>query len=412
MDTIKLGATAGFLCTQKQLATAGYVDPSVNFGRNMRTNDLQFMHNAGLGGGEMRSNDSRNMFDAASMIHKTPTITASILPRGITTLHIAPPTLANPNFKVPTSGAHGYAYSCSGFGDRAQSSHANSYHITHPGSDRVQSSHADNYHITHLGSDRVQSSHASSNHITHPGSGAHAAYGGSRAHSSGPNCAGCDHKNYDNGALTAYNSWAHQADYRGELSNNENRLVPSYHKMEAGNRGDSNGLNSMPGIKGNFYNNNSDHTIYINGAHQAYYSGAPSNNEGSPSNNGNHFMPEDPRVEEGNKGGLYRQNPMIRRHGDRSSQNSMIGSNGDLCSQNHVIPLLESGSVDCQFVEGGSFGLPHSDSLDDILSFGLPHIDSLDNILSIFDQGDEFVLQDTTHHGTSLEDFWISQEDF
>ncbi|ERN18940.1 hypothetical protein AMTR_s00067p00190380 [Amborella trichopoda] len=168
-----------------QLETTGCVDPSVNLGRDMRTNYLQFVHNAGLGR-EMRSNDSQNMFNAAnmirenpttnnlqfmhntglgremrindsqnmfnaSMIHETPTITGQTLPRCIKvppTLHIPPPTLAIPNFEVPTNGTHGYSYSYSGYGKRVESNHASSYHINHPGS------------------------------------GAHATYGGSRTHSS------------------------------------------------------------------------------------------------------------------------------------------------------------------------------------------------------------------------------------
>ncbi|KAL4190496.1 hypothetical protein AMTRI_Chr07g25070 [Amborella trichopoda] len=264
-----------------QLETTGCVDPSVNLGRDMRTNYLQFVHNAGLGremrsndsqnifnaasmihenpttnnlqfmhntclGREMRSNDSQNMFNA-SMIHETPTITGPTLPRCIKvppTLHIPPPTLAIPNFEVPTNGTHGYSYSYSGYGKRVESNHASSYHITHPGS------------------------------------GAHATYGGSRTHSSF----------LDRAALTTYTSGAHQASYSGESSNYENGFMQSYHRTEEGNMG-----YSMIGSRGKFYGNNAAHRIYTNGAHQADYNGAPGNNEWSPINNGNHFTLKDLR---------------------------------------------------------------------------------------------------------------------
>ncbi|ERN18027.1 hypothetical protein AMTR_s00046p00182590 [Amborella trichopoda] len=158
------------------------------------TNNLQFKHNTGLGR-EMRSNDSQNMFNA-SMIHETPTITEPTLPRSIKvppTLHIPPPTLAIPNFEVPTNGTHGYSYPYSGYGERVESNHASSYHITHPGS------------------------------------GAHATYGGSTTHSSFLDRAGYDHMSYESGALMAYTSGAHQAGCSGEPSNYENGFMQSYH---------------------------------------------------------------------------------------------------------------------------------------------------------------------------------------
>ncbi|XP_020529729.1 uncharacterized protein LOC18445070 [Amborella trichopoda] len=287
--------------TRFQLETTSCVDPSVNLGRDMRTNYLQFVHNAGLGreirsndsqnmfnaasmihetpptnnlqfmhntglGREMRSNDSQNMFNA-SMIHETPTITGPTLPGSIKvppTLHIPPPTLEVPNFEVPTSGTHGYSYPYLGYGERVESNHASSYHITHPGS------------------------------------GAHATYGGSRTHSSFLDRAGYDHMNYESGALTTYTSGAHQAGCNGEPSNYENGFVQSYHRTQEGNMG-----YSMIGSRGKFYGDNAAHTIYTNGAHQTDYSGAQGNNEWSPINNGNHFTLKDLRVEEGNKGLLY-----------------------------------------------------------------------------------------------------------
>ncbi|ERN18941.1 hypothetical protein AMTR_s00067p00190420 [Amborella trichopoda] len=86
---------------------------------------------------------------------------------------------------------------------------------------------------------------------------------------------------------------------------------------------------SMIGSRGKFYGDNAAHRIYTNGAHQADYNGAPGSS------------------------------------GDLGSQNPMIGSNGDL---NPVIPLFENGSVKAEFVQGGSFGFPRNDSLDDICS--------------------------------------------
>ncbi|ERN18024.1 hypothetical protein AMTR_s00046p00178970 [Amborella trichopoda] len=289
------------------------------------TNNLQFMHNTGLGR-ELRSNDSQNMFNA-SMIHETPTITRPTLPKSIKvppTLHIPPPTLAIPNFEVPTNGTHRYSYPYLGYGKRFESNHSSGYHITHPDS------------------------------------GAHATYGGSRTHSSFLDHAGYDHMSYESGALTAYTSGAHHAGCSGEPSNYENGFMQSYHRTEEGNMG-----YSMIGCRGKFYGDNVAHTIYTNGANQADYSGAPGNNEWSPINNGNHFTLKDLRVEEGNKGLLYSQNPMIGSCGDQSSQNPMIGSSGDL---NPVIPLFENGSMDVEFVEGGSFGFPLNNSLDDICS--------------------------------------------
>ncbi|ERN18030.1 hypothetical protein AMTR_s00046p00183500 [Amborella trichopoda] len=251
-----------------QLETTGCMNPSVNLGRDMRTNYLQFVHNAGLGR-EMRSNDYQNMFNAASMIHENPT-TNNLQFIGIKvppTLHIPPPTLAIPNFEVPTNGTHGYSYPYSGYGKRVKSNHASSYHITRPGS------------------------------------GGHATYGGSTIHLSFLDRASLDHMSYESGALTAYTSGAHQVGCSGE-----------------------------PNL----------------------------------------------RVEEGNKGLFYSQNPMIESSGDLSSQNPMIGSSGDLSSQNPMIgssgdlnpmiQLFENGSVEAEFVEGGSFGFPRNDSLDDICS--------------------------------------------
>ncbi|KAL4179876.1 hypothetical protein AMTRI_Chr13g122330 [Amborella trichopoda] len=205
-----------------QLETTGCMNPSVNLGRDMRTNYLQFVHNAGLGR-EMRSNDYQNMFNAASMIHENPT-TNNLQFIGIKvppTLHIPPPTLAIPNFEVPTNGTHGYSYPYSGYGKRVKSNHASSYHITRPGS------------------------------------GGHATYGGSTIHLSFLDRASLDHMSYESGALTAYTSGAHQVGCSGEPSNYEN--------------GRKHGI-SMIGSRGKFYGDNSAHTIYTNGAHQADYS--------------------------------------------------------------------------------------------------------------------------------------------
>ncbi|ERN20570.1 hypothetical protein AMTR_s00070p00036920 [Amborella trichopoda] len=360
-NTVLMEANEVDAASRFQLEITSCVDPSVNLGRDMRTNYLQFVHNAGLGR-EMRSNDSQNMFNAASMIHETPTtnnlqfmhntglgremrsndsqnmfnvsmiheaptITGPTLPTSIKvppTLHIPPPTLAILNFEVPTNGTHGYSYSYSSYDKGVESNHASSYHITHPGS------------------------------------GAHATYGGSRTHSSFLDRVGYDHMSYESGALTAYTSGAHQAGCSGEPSNYENGFMQSYHRTKEGNMG-----YSMIGSRGKFYGDNAAHTIYTSGAHQADYSGAPGNNEWSLIINGNHFTLKDLRVEEGNKGLLYSQNPMIGSSGDLSSQNPMIGSSGDL---NPMIPLFENGSMDAEFVEGGSFGFPHNNSLDDICS--------------------------------------------